>query len=65
MVGEGISALQMLQLYIGNGSLMLLFAVALVYLWAKEKNKSFRVFMIYFSVALLALFFFTPLLLFV
>lgn len=65
MVGEGISALQMLQLYIGNGSLMLLFAVALVYLWAKEKNKSFRVFMIYFSIALLALFFFTPLLLFV
>lgn len=65
MVGEGISALQMLQLYFGNGSLMLLFAVALVYLWAKEKNKSFKILLIYFSLGLLVLFFFTPLLLFV
>ena len=65
MVGEGLSALQMLQFYIGNGSLMLLFAVALVYLWAKEKNKSFKVLMIYFSAGLLALFFVPPLLFFV
>ena len=65
MVGDGSSALQMLQLYIGNGSLMLLFAVALVYLWAKEKEKSFRVLMIYFSIGLLVVFFFTPLLLLV
>lgn len=65
MVGEGISAWQMLQLYIGNGSLMLLFLVSLVYLWAREKQKSIKTMLVYFSIGLLCLFFFSPLLLWV
>lgn len=65
MVGEQLSTLQILQLYIGNGALMLLFVVALIYLWSVEKKKGIKFLFVYFSIGLLVIFLFPPLLLFV
>ncbi len=56
MVGAEGSAWNMLQLYSGNGSLMLLFAASLVYLWIAEKNKGIKAVLVYVSVAVLGLF---------
>lgn len=61
MVGENLSALQMLQLYIGNGSLMLLFVLAIVYLWVKEKQKGIRRLFIFLPLVFLGIFLFPPL----
>lgn len=58
MVGANGSTWAMLQLYMGNGSLMLLFVVSLIYLWITEKNKGIKAVLVYVSVAILALFFF-------
>lgn len=58
MVGAQESAWAMLKLYSGNGSLTLLFAAALVYLWITEKNKGRKAVLVYLSLALLGLFFF-------
>ena len=56
MVGAGDSALMMLKIYSGNGSLTLLFVASLVYLWITEKNKGRKTVLVYTSVAILAIF---------
>lgn len=61
MVGAEGSAWAMLQLYSGNGSLTLLFAASLVYLWITEKDKARKAILVYGSVVILALFLFPPL----
>ncbi|MBQ7972316.1 MAG: hypothetical protein IJ291_02515 [Lachnospiraceae bacterium] len=60
VVAEG-SVLEMFKLYIGNGSLMLLFVVALIYLWSTKGEKSMKNLLLYSSVGVLCLFFFPPL----
>ena len=57
MVGADGSTWVMLQMYSGNGSLMLLFVAALIYLWIAEKNKGIKAVLVYVSVAVYALFF--------
>lgn len=59
MVGA-TSSLDMLQLYMGNGSLLLLFVLTLVYLWATEKNKGIKALFVYLSIGILAVFLFPP-----
>ena len=61
MVGAEGSALAMLKLYSGNGSLTLLFVASLVYLWITEKNKGRKAILVYGSLVMLAVFFFPPL----
>lgn len=58
MVGADGSLWSMLQMYSGNGSLMLLFVASLIYLWITEKQKGFKAVLVYVSVAMLGLFFF-------
>ena len=60
MVGEQLSVLDMLQLYIGNASLMLLFVLALIYLWAREKRRGYKTVLVYSSVCVLGIFLFPP-----
>lgn len=57
MVGADGSTLIMLKLYMGNGSLMLLFAASLIYLLIVEKSKERKAVIVYVSIAVLALFF--------
>lgn len=57
MVGAEGSTWTMLRMYSGNGSLMLLFLAALVYLWIAEKNKGIKAILVYVSLAVYALFF--------
>lgn len=61
MVGADGSALTMLKLYSGNGSLTLLFIASLIYLWITEKNKTRKAILVYGSLIILALFLFPPL----
>ena len=61
MVGAEGSALAMLKLYSGNGSLTLLFVASLVYLWITEKNKGRKAILVYGSLVILAVFLFPPL----
>lgn len=56
MVGAEGSAFMMLKLYSGNCSLLLLFAVSLIYLWIAEKKKGRKLFLVYYSVGILAVF---------
>ena len=56
MVGAEGSALAMLKLYSGNGSLTLLFVASLVYLWITEKNKGRKAILVYGSLVILAVF---------
>lgn len=57
MVGADGSTWTMLRMYSGNGSLMLLFVAALVYLWIVEKNKGIKAVLVYISLGVYTLFF--------
>lgn len=58
MVGANGSALMMVKLYSGNCSLLLLFVASLFYLWIKEKNKGRKIMLVYYSIAVFAVFLF-------
>ncbi|MBO7374724.1 MAG: hypothetical protein J6U09_02825, partial [Lachnospiraceae bacterium] len=60
MLENGLSPIEILKLYSGNATFMLMFIVALVYLWCFEKDKVKKAVLVFVSVTVLVLFVFPP-----
>lgn len=60
MLETGLSPIEILKLYSGNATFMLMFIIALIYLWCFEKDKVKKAVLVLASVTFLVLFVFPP-----
>jgi len=58
MIETGLTPLEIIKLYSGNGTFMLMFSLSLVYLWAFEKDKVKKALLVFMPLTLIILFVF-------